>query len=490
MIHPLRCLLLAGLCSLPFTANAHSFGQMYTLPVPVWMYLYGATAALVLSFVIVAWFVSTGNAQTNFKTRDLSGSALVRRLTHPALLSALRITGVALLVFCMACGFWGTRNSYANFNMTFFWIVFVLGFTYLTALIGDFYAAFNPWKTLTRWLEKILPRAFAGRFVYPKTLGHWPALLLYMGFIWIELFARTNPWSLSWILLGYTAVNLTGAWLWGREAWFRHGEFFGVFLNLTAKMAPLDWRRDAKGTVTLTLRQPFIGLLEDRASSMSLLLFVLFMLSSTAFDGLRETAPWMKLFWQDVHGLLKPWVGDNIVHSYPLLKGLFSVWQTASLLLSPFFYLALYLLFIALARLITRSEKSVRELALDFAFSLLPIALVYNLTHYYTLAIGQGAQIFRLISDPFGWGWDVFGTTRAMRTPIVLDAGTVWHTQVWLILFGHIISVYLAHIVALRVFRSSRAATLSQLPMLLLMVAFTTIGLWILSLPMAPAGDG
>lgn len=488
-MNPLMRLLLAIPCAFPLTADAHSFGQMYTLPVPVWMYLYGATAALVLSFVVVAWFVSTGNAQTNFKTRDLSGSAVVRWLTRPALLRTLEVTGVLLLWFCIVCGYWGTRNSYANFNMTFFWIVFVLGFTYLTALIGNFYAALNPWKNMTRWLEKFLPRAFVGRFAYPERLAHWPALLLYMGFIWIELFGRTNPSSLALILLAYTALNFIGAWLWGREAWFRHGEFFGVFLSLTAKMAPLDWQRDARGAVTVKLRQPFIGLLQSRAASMSLVLFVLFMLSSTAFDGLRETAPWMKIFWQDVHGFLKPIVGDNIVRSYPMLKGIFIGWQTLSLLLSPFFYLALYLIFIALAKLITRSEKSVRELALEFAFSLLPIALVYNITHYYTLAIGQGAQIFRLVSDPFGMGWNVLGTSRWMLKPIILDAGNVWHTQVWLILFGHIISVYLAHIVALRVFRSSRAATLSQLPMLLLMVAFTTIGLWILSLPMSPAAS-
>jgi hypothetical protein len=65
----------------------------------------------------------------------------------------------------------------------------------------------------------------------------------------------------------------------------------------------------------------------------------------------------------------------------------------------------------------------------------------------------------------------------------------VWHTQVWLILFGHIVSVYLAHLEALRVFPTRRQATLSQLPMLLLMVGFTTIGLWILSQPLGgPTG--
>jgi hypothetical protein len=133
----------------------------------------------------------------------------------------------------------------------------------------------------------------------------------------------------------------------------------------------------------------------------------------------------------------------------------------------------------------TGSPLSVRELALRFAYSLVPIAFVYNVTHYYTLIVSQGLSIVRLVSDPLGRGWNLFGTADWLRDPVILDAGMVWHTQVWLILFGHIVSVYLAHVEALRVFPTSRRAVLSQLPMLVLMVLFTTVGLWILSLPIA-----
>lgn len=472
---------------MPCAAGAHSFGRHYTLPVPVWLYLYGAAAALVLSFLVVACFVNARTAETNFRTLDLSANRAFELLTGAGLRGALQVLSVASLWFCIVCGLWGTQNAYANFNMTFFWILFVLGFSYVTALLGDLYAALNPWWVMTRWLAQLLPRLFVGRRPYPQQLAYWPALLLYMTFIWIELFAQTKPGSLSWILLGYTAVNMVAAWWWGSAAWFRYGEFFAVFLRLLAKMSVFEWRRDAQGRGRLQLRQPFIGLLQERAESFSLLLFVLFMLSSTAFDGLRDTAPWVKLFWKDLYVLLTPYVGDNIVESYALLEPLYLAWQSLALLLSPFVYLALYLLFIALAKGVTRSKQTVRALALQFAFTLLPIALVYHLSHYYTLLIGQGSQLLRLASDPFGWGWDLFGSAQGRFRPLIVAANVVWHTQVWLILFGHIVSVYLAHLVALRTFSSSRQATLSQLPMLLLMVAFTTIGLWILSLPISPA---
>jgi hypothetical protein len=210
---------------------------------------------------------------------------------------------------------------------------------------------------------------------------------------------------------------------------------------------------------------------------------VLFMLSSTAYDGLHATAPWSRLFWVDVYHALQPWVGSNIVQAYPKLLKINLAWETTALLLSPFAYLGAYWLALWLSKVITRSPLSVHELSLRFAYSLLPIALVYNVTHYWTLIVTQGTQIVRIASDPFGWGWNLFGTALFLPLPIIPDMGIVWHTQVGLILFGHVVSVVIAHLEALRVFGDRRRATVSQLPMLALMVLFTTVGLWILAQP-------
>lgn len=171
-----------------------------------------------------------------------------------------------------------------------------------------------------------------------------------------------------------------------------------------------------------------------------------------------------------------------------MMRKLFIYWQSIWLLVAPFLYLAVFLLFVWLTRLVTRSDKSLRELALEFGPTLLPIALVYNITHYYTLIQIQGIKIVSLASDPFGWGWNLFGTARWLQRMIIPDAGTVWHVQVGLIVFGHIVSVYLAHRVALRVFATRREAVISQLPMLFLMVLFTTVGLWILAQPIQSGG--
>ena len=122
---------------------------------------------------------------------------------------------------------------------------------------------------------------------------------------------------------------------------------------------------------------------------------------------------------------------------------------------------------------------------LRFSVWLVPIGFVYHITHYYTVLLAQGGQIVKLVSDPFGWGWNLLGTARWNVRPFLVDVDTIWHTQIALIVIGHVAGAYLSHIDALRLFARARHAMLSQLPLLGLMVLFTTMGLWILSLPLA-----
>jgi len=472
----------ASLFLASFAAAGHSFGTVYNLPVPFWMYAYGATAALVVSFAIVAYFAGAPTAGAAARGEGERSVSTLARIGGGWLL-LLRLLSVFALTLTIVAGFIGTRNPYANINMTLFWIIFTLGCFYVTALVGNVYGLANPWRALCGWIERVFPDAFRPRFAYPARLAYYPALLLYAAFIWIELFARTQPRSLAVVLLVYTAINFAGAALFGKDAWFRYGEFFAVLFRLAGMIAPVEYVTEAGAAdrYGIRLRKPFVGLLERPAEHGSLLLFVLFMLSSTAFDGIHETAPWVSVFWKGIYPALAAWLKQP----YLVLVDYFYYWQWSMLLVSPFVYLAIYLFFIWLAKIAAASATPVRTLALRFALSLVPIAFVYNITHYYTLLASQGVNIVRFISDPFGFGWDLFGTAKAMATPYVLDAGGVWHTQVGMILLGHIVGVYLAHVEALRNFDNPRRAIVSQLPMLLLMVLFTTAGLWILSLPIA-----
>ena len=450
---------------LPQISLAHSFGVSYNLPVPLWMYMYAGIATMVVSFLFVGYFFNKKSESLTYPKLNLSKFSFFGRLTHPSFLTALKIISVVLFLFTILTGLIGEDSSYSNFNMTFFWIVFVLGLTYATALFGNIYTIINPWKTITEWLvgkenQKIIK--------YPESFGYYPALIFYFVFIWIELLGHTTPLRLSLILIIYTILNDLGVMFLGKEIWFKYCEFFSVFFRLISKLAPIEYKSGK-----LYLRLPFLGLLKEKAEYFSLILFILFMLSSTAFNGFKETLPWSRFYFGYVDDVLGPILGSA---SYP-------VFETIGLLTFLGIFLGVYLLLIGLAKKTAKSSAPFQDLASCFIFSLIPIALVYNIAHYYTLIFSQGFHIINLISDPFGFGWNLFGTANSFSS-IIVGANFVWHSEVAFILIGYIVSVYLAHIIALNVFPKGKEAFWSQLPMLTMMICYTMLGLWILSAPL------
>lgn len=419
---------------------------------------------MLASFLFMGYFLDKKNENFSYPQTDLSGFKLVNYLTGARFLRILKFISVFLFLLTILTGMLGENSSYSNFNMTFFWVIFVLGFTYLTAIIGNVYAFINPWKILTDWLvgEKEKPL-----LKYPESFGYYPALIFYFIFIYFELMGQTTPLKLSVILLVYTILNDVGVVIWGKEMWFKYCEFFGIFFRLIGKVAPIEYREGK-----MYLRAPFVGLLKEKAEHFSLVIFILFMLASTAFDGFRETLVWSRLYWVYIDDIFRLILGTS---SYP-------VFEIFGLLISSFIFLGIYLILIYLAKIIAKSALPLKELALSFAFSLVPIALVYNLAHYFTLVFTEGPNIARLLSDPFGFGWNLLNTANSSYG-IILGANFVWHAQVVFILIGHIVSVYLTHVVALNVFPAGKRAFWSQFPMLALMIIYTMLGLWILSQP-------
>jgi hypothetical protein len=120
--------------------------------------------------------------------------------------------------------------------------------------------------------------------------------------------------------------------------------------------------------------------------------------------------------------------------------------------------------------------------------TLVPIALAYHLAHYLSFLLLAGQLILPPASDPFGLGWDLFGTANRTLDIGIVIMRTVWWTAVIAIVVGHVYAVYLAHVMALRLYGSGRPALLSQLPLVLLMIGYTMISLWILSQPIVETG--
>jgi hypothetical protein len=370
------------------------------------------------------------------------------------------------------------------------WVIGWIGMVFLSALCGDVWALLSPLRTLFRCVERGWLRwtgsALALARPYPERLGMWPAVVVLLGFAWAQLIwlGRDVPAHLAWMLIGYAAWTWLGMLVYGRETWLRHGEGFAVAFGVLARLAPFELRTielaNGREAIRWALRPPALGLLAHPWTVLSGVVFVLAMLATVSFDGLLETAFWQNLTnAMSISPTVAPLIG--VVTRSGLDET--QVLATLGLVAMPALFFALYLACAwAMARL-TDSALTPSQLACRFVLSLVPIALAYDLAHNLSMFVASGQFIIPLASDPFGRGWNLFGTAGFKVNLLVIDAETVWYCAVAAILLGHVASVYLAHVGALQLFRSRRAALLSQIPIVVLMMIYTMSSLWILAQP-------
>jgi hypothetical protein len=122
-----------------------------------------------------------------------------------------------------------------------------------------------------------------------------------------------------------------------------------------------------------------------------------------------------------------------------------------------------------------------RELAGRFAHSLIPIAFAYAVAHYFSLLAFQGQAVGYLASDPLGDGSNLFGTAKDTIDYNLISSNGVWYVQVAALVTGHVCGLILAHDRAIALYHRARDAARSQYWMLVVMVGFTSLGLWLLS---------
>jgi hypothetical protein len=471
------CLLVAMVLG-PSTARAHFFGTSYTLPIPFSLYAYGASATLIITFgLLVAFPAAAFSAEFRPSLSPYRWSA--SRGTSRALIGAARWIGVGFLALITVTALLGSKDPLSNIGSSLFWVAIGLGLTYLSAVIGGLYELINPWRALCEMVASVDARRLRRRDKHPWKWDYWPAVVLFYGYVWTELFGHVSPQELGWILVGYSVLNVCCAWRYGCDAWFLYGELFGVFFGVISRIAPILIGYSDDGRLKVELRWPFADVHRRSRDSPSLVFIVLFILAATAFDGLHESLIWVRIFWKYVYPVLAPIT--EVLSAHPLLiaPSLFYAWQWVMLAFAPIIYFGIFSFCIWLTRLATDRSASLSSLIVPFALTVIPIGFVYHFSHYLGLFVEQGTRLPRLL-----WNLLMNSTGGETSAPgIILGASLVWHTQVCVILAGHAVGVYLSHREAVRLWSGRGRIALSQLPMLVLMVILTVMGLWILSLP-------
>jgi hypothetical protein len=492
------------LASIPRLASAHGFGQRYDLPVPLWMWLTAGAAAVICSFVVVSLFMTGAPRGGGYPRVNLLRWRSVRALIHSGVPAVLKVLFVGLLLLIVIAGLAGNQRPTRNLVPTAVWVLWWVGFAYISALVGNLWMLVNPWNTLFSWYERARERGRtdARHHSYPSWLGTWPAVLLFLGFAWTELvfIGRAVPASLAVAIVGYSVVTWLGMLAFGRAAWLRYGDPFAVAFGLLSLFAPTEvrvtdpelCRRCQLGCVRrdgacvncyecfarapdsrreLNLRPFAAGLIGAERTSISMAVFVALVLSTVTFDGFTGTPVWSRL-------------ENTLYGAVPLLGTMrLAVIGTLGLIAFPVVFWGLYRGFAEWVARAGGAAGSTGGVARSFVVSLVPIAIAYHLAHYFTYLLIQGQLIIPLASDPLGLGWNLLGTARYRPDIGIVGARFAWYTAVIAIVVGHIIAVYVAHAIALREFPDRVAAVRSQYPMLILMVGYTMISLWIIAQP-------
>jgi hypothetical protein len=455
--------------------SAHSFDERYDLPIPLEFFLIGGGLVVTLSFLLI---VISSKYWPVFEERSSYSTLTISPRFSNGIFFVLRFCGLLCFVAVLLAGFWGSGNPLLNLAPNFVWITWWLGFSISISLIGNFWPLCNPWATLfsiSCWLLSSLgfkrttnnPPLF-----FPDYLGLYLATGFLLAWSWMEVIYPIAfvPTRVVSIAIVWTLINLSGMYLFGKSVWLQRGDVFSLYFSMLGQFGIFSYSHQRHG---LRLRLPGEGVLLDSNSwrqISGIAAFVIAMLAIVLFDGLHGSQAWT-LFTQMLQsiGLIELGSDDYLTGTV----GLISVWL---------FFLGLFYISCNISSRFTPATGM--QLTNIFSTALIPIAVAYLIAHNFSSLMIQGQSIFFLASDPFGLGWNLFGTADYRPNIGIIDAGTTWYLAVVSIVIGHVIALILNHFLAMRLVGSTRRATLITIPQTLLMIMFTMLSLVIIAEPM------
>ncbi|MGH3354755.1 MAG: hypothetical protein ACRDOJ_02595, partial [Nocardioidaceae bacterium] len=250
----------------------------------------------------------------------------------------------------------------------------------------------------------------------------------------------------------YTVILLVGSVAFGRR-WFAQADPFEVFSSFVARLSPFGRRSDG----VLVVRNPLANL-DGLPSGPGVVAVVAVLFGSTGFDSFSESP-----FWTTYSQAL---ADDGVLLDTAVL--------------------ALFVLVVggsfALATMVVGGLGHIerRLLPQTFAHSVVPIIVGYFVAHYLTLFVETGQQAVAQLSDPLGTGANLLGTAdMGVSYYLTLHPTGLAVTKVSAVVLGHLLGAVAAHDRAVRVLPRGREM-LGQLPLLLVMVFYTSGGLYLL----------
>lgn len=431
----------------------HGLGGARDLPIPAEYAIIGAAWALVISFAVAAFAWRRPIFRGDASGRALPG-IVTTVVDSPVTQALLRAFGLVCFGWFLTALLFGP-DLLTNPVFGSFYVLVWVGLVPLALLLGPVWRLLNPMRTLHLGLSRLLrTKPEEGLRPYPARLGMWPAAGGLFAFVWLELVSPSNTDLVAvqgWVGI-YVFVMLVGSALFG-SVWFARADPFEVFSALVARLSLFGRRTDGR----VVVRNPLENL-DGMPAMPGLVAVVGVLFGSTAYDSFRESPYWVQI--SQAYGFTGTSVPTLVLLGFcVLVSGLFS------------------LAVIAVGGLghIRRSD-----LPAQFAHSIVPIIVGYFVAHYLSTLVSTGQQTIGQLSDPLGTGADLLGTAGLGANAFFSYHVTALAvTKVLAVVIGHLLGALAAHDRAVRVLPAGRELV-GQLPLLLVMVFFTTGGLYLL----------
>lgn len=491
---------------------------------PPWAWL--AFAAMAAVTGAVAATAGRAPARGRWSARwDLAAlPAAGRILRWPPLLFLLRFPLVVLFVGVIVAGLLGEQSPGRNLATITVWTVWWAALPFLALAFGKLWCAVCPWQALADWAQRLRlwgaadrPVTF-GLAVPPWLRGLWPAIVLFLFLTWLELgFGVTlSPRATAWLGLAMLFLSLYTGLIFARGAFCRYGCLVGAITGIYASFAPVELRgrdralcracpgRDCyhgnrHGNPCPTFQ--YLGGMERSSHCLLCLECVRSCPQDNVAVRLRPFAwelgelpragrdeAWLAVILVGLttfHGfVMTPWWGrvEEAVEAAAGLGtvGTFTVLMAAAMALPAGAHTGVA----ALARWWGGAGPQVARAApfVQYAYALLPVAFFYHLAHNAGHLFLEGGALLPALSDPLGWGWDLFGTARTLPGPL-LSGGVLLGLQVTCLVVGQAYAARVALRVSRRLFGAGRAGR-ALAPVLAFTLMLSAVNLWLLGQPM------
>ncbi len=492
--------------------------------IPHWMFLFGG------AFLLLGTFGVTGVRRTGFWlpkheqriSLDLLRAKWVRRLVaRPWFPLLIQMPFVLLFGLVIVSGMFG--STYTNFAPVFTWTIWWGLLVFVVLLFGKGFCMVCPWDAIAGVVQRgsLFRNRQPVRTLNKKWPGWaaniYPATALFIGLTWLELGFGVTRHAQATAVLGLLMLALVvgSAVVFERRAFCRYGCLIGRISGLYAMFAPVELRakksrvcqscagKDCSAGNQLAMACPTFEMPAEMTRSTYCTLctecvracphhnialrvrpfgedlnnesafradeshLAIILLALTSFHGLTMTPTWYT-YTDWVQGAL----GIGYRGAFTLLMAL-----CIAVPIAAFWGIA------EVANRLTRIEQGTGKVFRAFAFPLIPIALFYHVAHNVMHFFREAQYLVPRLSDPFGWGWNLFGTARQTYDPL-LSLSTIWYLQLALVLIGHLYGIFVSERIARKLYDNKRDVWLVQLPMFAVMIAFSMYSLWLIHQPM------